>query len=58
MAVCPHCSEPLQLSIEPAEVDVHRENATETIEPDGFTCYWCDAVLFATVSRELEGLDG
>ena len=57
MAVCPHCSEPLELSVEPAEVDVHRAESTETIEPDVFTCHSCGAVLFATVSRELEGLD-
>lgn len=54
MASCPHCHEPLELAVEPATVTVHREAETESIEPDVFTCYSCDAVLFATVSRELE----
>ncbi|EMA37075.1 hypothetical protein [Natronobacterium lacisalsi] len=55
MAICPHCDDPLELSVGPEEVTVHRDDGTETIEPDVFTCHSCDAVLFATVSRELEG---
>ena len=54
MASCPHCSEPLELSIEPAEITVHRDGSSRDIEPDVFKCYSCEAVLFATVSRELE----
>lgn len=53
MADCPHCGDPLELSVGPAEVTVHRDGASETIEPDVFSCHFCGAVLFATVSREL-----
>lgn len=51
---CPHCGDPLELSVEPAEVTVHEGDSAQAIEPDVFTCYSCDAVLFATVSREME----
>lgn len=54
MADCPHCGEPLELTIEPDELTVHRDGSEQTIEPDVFTCHSCDAVLFATVSRELD----
>lgn len=55
MASCPHCAERLELTIEPNEpVTVHRDETSRTIEPDVFACSSCDAVLFATVSRELE----
>ena len=53
MANCPHCGELLELSIEPAEITVHREGSSRDIEPDVFKCRSCEAVLFATVSREL-----
>lgn len=56
MITCPHCGRSLELSVESAEVTVHREGGVDTIEPDVVTCYSCDAVLFATVSRELEEL--
>lgn len=52
MASCPHCDNPLELAVEPDTVTVHEGGTTRTIEPDVFTCYSCDAVLFATVSRE------
>jgi len=52
MASCPHCSEPLELSIEPAEITIHRDDSSRDIEPDVFKCYSCEAVLFATVSQE------
>ncbi|MFU8867766.1 hypothetical protein [Natronococcus sp.] len=55
MAICPHCGEELELEVEPDTVTVHEGEASRTIEPDVFTCYTCDAVLFATVSRELAG---
>lgn len=53
MATCPHCDEPLELSVEPDSVTIHQGETSRTIEPDVFTCYSCDALLFATVSREL-----
>jgi hypothetical protein len=53
MATCPHCDEPLELDVEPDTVTVHEGETVRTIEPDVFTCHVCDAVLFATVSREL-----
>ncbi|WP_306055753.1 hypothetical protein [Natronococcus wangiae] len=53
MATCPHCDEPLELSVESDSVTVHRGATSRTIEPDVFACYSCDAALFATVSREL-----
>ena len=56
MVECPHCDNPLELSVEPAEVTVHRDDSSQTIKPDVFTCHSCDAVLFATVSRELGDL--
>ncbi|AGB36193.1 hypothetical protein [Natronococcus occultus] len=56
MAICPHCEEPLEVEVEPDAVTVHEDGETKTIEPDVFTCYACDAVLFATVSRELDGV--
>lgn len=53
MVTCPHCDSPLELSVEPAEVTVHRDESSERIEPDVFACHSCGSVLFATVSREL-----
>ncbi|MFC4436468.1 MULTISPECIES: hypothetical protein [Natrialbaceae] len=55
METCPHCNEPLELAVEPESVIVHEGTSSRRIEPDVFTCYSCDAVLFATVSRELAG---
>ena len=54
MATCPHCTEPLELSIESDEIAVHQEGTRRTIEPDVFECRSCESVLFATVSRALE----
>jgi len=54
MADRPHCGEPLERSVGSDELTVHRDGAEQTIEPDVFTCHSCDAVLFATVSRELD----
>lgn len=56
MADCPHCGTSLELVVETATIPVHREERTDEIEPDVFRCAACDAVLFATVSRELERL--
>jgi hypothetical protein len=44
----------LELSVESAEITVHRGQSSRDIKPDVFTCHSCDAVLFATVSRELD----
>ena len=57
MTTCPHCEAALELSVEPEPVTVHREDERTTIEPDVFSCRACGAVLFATVSRELEDGD-
>ncbi|WP_336343828.1 hypothetical protein [Halalkalicoccus ordinarius] len=56
MVDCPHCDESLELVVETATVPIHREERTDDIEPDVFRCAACEAVLFATVSRELERL--
>ena len=56
MVDCPHCDASLELVVETATVPIHREERTDEIEPDVFRCAACDAVLFATVSRELEDL--
>lgn len=56
MADCPHCDAPLELVVETDTVPVHRDGESEEIEPDVFSCAACGAVLFATVSRELEGV--
>jgi uncharacterized protein with PIN domain len=56
MADCPHCDAPLELVVETDTVPVHRGERTDEIEPDVFRCADCGAVLFATVSRELERL--
>lgn len=53
MVECPHCDRPLELTVEPATVPVHRDGEETEIEPDTFRCAGCEAVLFATVSREL-----
>lgn len=57
MADCPHCGASLELVVETDTVPVHRGDRTDEIEPDLFRCAACNAVLFATVSRELQRLD-
>jgi hypothetical protein len=54
MASCPHCGDPLELSVTPADVTVHDGDASQTIQPDVFECHSCGSVLFATVSSEME----
>ncbi|MCH7660168.1 MAG: hypothetical protein IH933_06155 [Euryarchaeota archaeon] len=53
MADCPHCDRSLELTVEQATVPVHDGGTTTEIDPDVFRCTHCEAVLFATVSREL-----
>lgn len=54
MAACPHCDHPLELMIEEqVAVPVHRDGTETLTHPDVFACSSCEAVLFATVSREL-----
>ena len=53
---CPHCDASLELVVDTDTVPVHRDGATQEIEPDVFSCAECGAVLFATVSRELNGV--
>lgn len=56
MADCPHCEASLELVVDTATVPIHRGERTDEIEPDVFSCAGCDAVLFATVSREFDRL--
>ncbi|MFC7223444.1 hypothetical protein ACFQKF_09905 [Halalkalicoccus sp. GCM10025322] len=56
MVSCPHCNVSLELVVDTATIPIHRGERTDEIEPDVFRCAACDAVLFATVSRELERL--
>lgn len=56
MVDCPHCEASLELVVETDTVPIHREERTDEIEPDVFRCAACEAVLFATVSRELDRL--
>lgn len=54
MVTCPHCEEPLELTTDSGEVPIHHDGTTTSIEPELISCYSCDALLFATVSRELQ----
>lgn len=54
MATCPHCDQPLELTVEEGvRVPIHRDEGRTLTHPDVFACHSCGSVLFATVSREL-----